>query len=99
MVNISLQSVTFAKKWKTTLVRPLIKKLNLDRIIASYRPVRNPKFLSKIVEHGMLNQFNQHYKQNNLIPDYQSAYRENCSCETALTKLVNDIKGKGITFI
>ena len=34
MVNILLQSGTFAKKWKTTLLRPLIKKLNLDRIKA-----------------------------------------------------------------
>ena len=25
------------------------------------------------------------------MPDYQSAYRENYSCETALTKIVNDI--------
>ena len=28
MVNISLQNGTFAKKWKTALVRPLIEKLN-----------------------------------------------------------------------
>ena len=28
MVTISLQSGTFAKKWNTALVRPLIKKLN-----------------------------------------------------------------------
>ena len=39
----------------------------------------------------MLNHFNEHCKQHNLILDYQSAYRENYSCETALTKIVNDI--------
>ena len=91
MVNISLQSGKFAKKWKTTLVKPLIKKLNLDRIKGSYQPVSNLEFLSKIVKHCMLNQFNDHCKQYNLIPDYKSAYRENYSCETALTKLVNNI--------
>ena len=42
----------------------------------------------------MLNQFNDHCKQYNLIPDYQSANRENCSCETALAKLVNNILWK-----
>ena len=94
MVNISLQSGTFAKMWKTTLVKLLIKKLNLDRIKASYRSVSNLKLMSKIVKHGMLNQFNEHCKQHNLIPDYQSAYRENYSCKTALTKLVNDILWK-----
>ena len=49
MVNISLQSGKFAKKWKITLVKPLIKKLNLDRNKSSYMPVSNLKFLSKIV--------------------------------------------------
>ena len=34
MVNISLSSGKFAKMWKTALVKPLIKKLNLDRIKA-----------------------------------------------------------------
>ena len=94
MVNISPQGCKFAKKWKTTLVKPLIKKPNLDRINSSYRPVSNLKFLSKIVKCGVLNQFNDHCKQYNLIPYYQSPYKENYSCETALAKLVNDILWK-----
>ena len=44
-----------------------------------------------MVKHSMLNQFSDHCKQYNLIPDHQSAYRENYSCETILAKLVNDI--------
>ena len=47
MVNISLQSGKFGKRLKTALVKPLIKKLNLDRIKGSYRPVSNLKSLSK----------------------------------------------------
>ena len=42
----------------------------------------------------MSHQFNEHCKQHILIPDYQSAYRENYSCETALAKLMNDILWK-----
>ena len=38
-----------------------------------------------------LEQMNNHCGQHNIIPDYQSAYRANYSCETALVKLVNDI--------
>ena len=32
-----------------------------------------------------------HCDENNLMPDYQSAYRANFSCETALLKLTNDL--------
>ena len=39
----------------------------------------------------MLHQFNVHCEANSLMPDYQSAYRINFSCETAVTRLVNDI--------
>ena len=65
MVNISLQSGKFAKNWKTTLVKLLIKKLNFDKIKGSYRSVINLNFLSKIIEHSMLYQFNDDCKQYN----------------------------------
>ena len=38
-----------------------------------------------------LTQFNDHCRKHNLMPDYQSAYRENYSCETALMKILDDI--------
>ena len=39
----------------------------------------------------MLKQFLEHCDVYNLIPDFQSAYRENYSTETSLVKLANDI--------
>ena len=39
----------------------------------------------------MLQQFNAHCEANLLMPDYQSAYRTSYNCETAITRLVNDI--------
>ena len=39
----------------------------------------------------MLLQLSKHCDKNNLQPDYQSAYREHYSCETAVLKLSNDI--------
>ena len=39
----------------------------------------------------MLLQFNAHSMENNLLPGYQSAYREHFSCETALVKLMDNI--------
>ena len=43
------------------------------------------------MEKVLLIQFNKHCSTHRLIPDYQSAYRANYSCETALAKIVNDI--------
>ena len=43
-----------------------------------------------MVECAILQQFNKHCKDQDLIPDYQRAYCANYSCETALLKIVND---------
>ena len=64
----------------------------LDTIMHSnYRPVSNMPCLSKVVEKVVLDQLGSHCTNYRLIPDYQSAYRANYSCETALLKIVNDI--------
>ena len=56
---------------------------------SSYRLVSHLSYIPKLVEKVMLNQIN-HCNDNNLLPDYQSAYRENRSCETVLLKLTNN---------
>ena len=91
IVNLSLSSGTFANEWKSAIVRPLLKKQGLELIAKNYRPVSNLPFMSKVVEKCMLQQFTAHCDANKLLPDYQSAYRTNLSCETALVKLHNDI--------
>ena len=57
----------------------------------NYRPVSNLCFLSKLVEHCMLKQLINHCNTNCLIPNFQSAYRENYSTETSLIRMCNDI--------
>ena len=81
----------FASDWKTAIVRPLLKKIGLELIHSNYRPVSNLPFLSKCLEQCALTQFNDHCWKHNQILDYQSAYRENYSCETALIIIVDDI--------
>ena len=46
--------------------------------------------MSKIIERCMFKQFNKHCSTYYLLPESQSAYWENHSCETALIKLVNN---------
>ena len=91
LVNTSLTTGRFASNWKTLIIRPLLKKLGLELLLANYRPLSNLSFISKLVEKCALKQFIQHCDDQNLIPDYQSAYRSAYSTETALVKITNDI--------
>ena len=91
LVNVSWSWWIFAKNWKIPLVKPLLKKVGLDLNHSNYRSVSNLSFLSIVVEKCMLKHFNRHCTDNHLFPDYQSAYRQNYSCKTALVKLVNNI--------
>ena len=91
LVNSSLDQGAFCDIWKEALVKPLIKKKSLGMQNSNYRPVSNLSFISKIIEKVTLEQFNTHCQENSLVPEYQSAYRKNHSCETSLVKLVNDI--------
>jgi hypothetical protein len=91
IVNLSLTQGTFAASWKEAVVRPLVKKLGHELSLSNYRPVSNLPFLSKVLEKAALQQFMHHCNTNALLPDYQSAYRQNYSCETSLTDLVDDL--------
>ena len=91
IINVSLSTGEFVTTWKTAIVRPLLKKPGLDLTPSNYRPVSNLNFLSKVLEKAFLSQFNDHCTTNNLFPDYQSAYRQHFSCETALIKIVDDV--------
>ena len=90
-VNLSLSKGEFCHIWIVAVVRPLLKKEGLDPIKPNYRPVSNLAFMSKIIEKCMLHQLKNHCDTYNLLPDYQSAYHENYSCETCLLWLTNDI--------
>ena len=91
MVNLSLSSGHFPDIWKEGLVRPKLKKANLDLIKKNYRPVSNLAFLSKITEKAVALQISDHISSNQMHQEFQSAYRKNHSTETALLRMRNDI--------
>ena len=88
---LELEHRVFVQNWKTAITRPLLKKFGLELIEKNYRPVSNLNFLSKVLEKIVLARFDNHCHRNNLMPEYQSAYCEFHSCETALTKLQDDL--------
>ena len=91
LVNISLKHWTVAKSQKSAIIQPLLKKIGLELTYCNYRPISNLSFMSKIIEKCMLKQFNKHCSTYHLLPEYQSAYWENQSYDTAPIKLVNNV--------
>jgi hypothetical protein len=91
LINKSIVEGFFPSKWKTAVIRPLLKKKGLDLTVNNYRPVSNLNFMSKVLERAVFDQLRDHSEKHNLLPDTQSAYREGYSCETALVRLVNDV--------
>ena len=77
-------------EWETAIGKPLLKKGGLELKSKNYRQVSNLCFLSKLVKRCMLCQHLTHCNEN-LQPDFQSAYHQNYSTKTCLMKLCTDI--------
>ena len=78
------------RSFKKAVVKPLIKKSNLDPEVL-YRPVSNLPYLSKILERAVADQLQTHLDVNNLHAKFQSSYRRGHSTQTALLRILNDL--------
>ena len=88
IINGSLMSGVFLSDYKVALVRPIIKKSNLDPdVLKNYRPVSNLHYISKLTEKVMAGQIEIHLENNNLQDQYQSGYRKHHSTGTACSIL------------
>ena len=91
-VNRSMQEGTVPKSLKHALVTPILKKDGMDpNILSNFRPVSNLACLAKILEKAINNRLDGYLTANKLYDPLQSAYRKQCSTETALVKVKNDI--------
>ena len=74
MCNMSLEEGSFPNMLKATIVRPRLKKTNLDpEDMNSYRPISNLTFLSKTVERVVAIRFVEDAELHGLLPHHQSA--------------------------
>ena len=60
-------------------------------ILKNYRSVANLSLISKIIEKGIATRIHNHLKNNDIVDNFQSAYKAGQCCETALLKVYNDI--------
>ena len=68
------------------------KKPGIDESVPSnYRPVSNLSFLSKILEHVVHKQMTGYLQQNNLLPEFQSAYHHHHSTKFAVLNVFSDV--------
>ena len=100
IVNLCFSSGDFPASCKSAIISPLIKKQGLDsEILKNYRPVANLSFITKIIEKAIATQIHSHLINNDIVDNFQSAYKTGHSCETALLRVYNDIVttiGRGV---
>ena len=92
IINFFLETGYVPASYKSSLIRPLLKKQGLDQnMLKNYRPLSNLPFASKVLEKVVSSRIEEHLISNNLHGQHQSAYRKFHSTETALLKVQNDI--------
>jgi len=70
----------------------MLKKADLDPAdVKSYRSISNLSIISKLLERLISSQLVKYLKDNDLLPDLQSAYRAMHATETAVLKVLTDI--------
>ena len=74
LINKSLSTGTFPDYFKKTMIRPLLKKPNLDvDALKSYRPVSNLHFVLSLIEKIVMVRLERHIVHNDLHEATQSA--------------------------
>ena len=92
IINKSLRSGVVPHSLKEAVIKPVIKKANLDaNNFKNYRPVSNIAYVSKHVETIVAKRLNKHIDSNNLSEKFQSAYCTYHSTESALRRVQNNI--------
>lgn len=93
LANMSFTTGVFPTRYKSGHVIPLLKKSGLPKDDpANYRPITNLSTFSKILERLALSRLRPHVLASGNYCSFQSAYRAGYSTETALLKIVNDIR-------
>lgn len=89
--NYSLNSGVFPTIWRSALVCP-VPKVKSPSELQHYRPISLLCVLSKALERIAARQMVEYLEPNNLLDPYQNAYRRGYSTETALIRVLDDVR-------
>ena len=89
IINRDIKENKFSEDAKTTLVRPLYKKNDRDKI-QNYRPVSILNGFSKVYESYLLNSLSNHIEK--ILSNFIAAYRKTYSSSHVLIRLIENWK-------
>ena len=89
IINNSIQSGIFPSSWKIAKLFPVYKNGDASDI-NNYRPISILTSVSKLIERHVHDHLYAFLSRFNLITDSQSGFRPIHSCQTCVTKIVNN---------
>ena len=89
ILNLSITTGIFPDTFKKAKVTPCFKKGDKSDK-TNYRPISILPILSKILERHVSDHLKLYLNSHKLLYDRQSGFRNNHSCETALTAIIDD---------
>lgn len=91
VINDSLRTGKFPEGWKTSTIIP-IPKVNKPKKASEYRPINMLPIYEKVLELVVKKQLEKFLEDNEIITEYQSGFRRQQSCETAIQSFIEEWK-------
>lgn len=85
-----MSSGVFPDLYKTSIVKPLLKKGD-ETVVSNYRPISLIPAISKVLESTVNDQLTHYMSAKKILTDAQYGFRKNRSTTEATFKLVNSI--------
>ena len=91
VINLSTSIGEVSPNLREALLKPLLKKIDLEPVFTNYCPVSYLSYLFKLIERTVCNQITIYTESTDNWEKLQSAYCTNCSTETGLLKVKTDL--------